>query len=316
MTRTIEVNGLTKYYGDFLAIDDLVFSASQGEIVGFLGPNGAGKTTTMRILTGYMPPTTGSASVAGFDVVDESLEVRKRIGYLPETLPLYPELSVYEYLSYMGSLRNVPDLDSEIESILQTVHLSDRMDSLIGNLSKGLKQRVGLAQALIHHPAILILDEPSLGLDPGQIIEVRNLIRTLKQDRTILLSTHILSEAQQVCDRVLIINKGRIVAEDSPSNLQAQLAGGERIMVRAGIETQGLIETLQMIQGVSSVSPAGEEGLVEVESKPGKDLRPIVARKVVESGADLLELRSVSLDLEKIFLELTREDQSMRNEGE
>src|SRR3989337_1680195 len=217
----IKVSGLTKDFGARRAVHNLSFDAQQGEIVGFLGPNGAGKTTTMRILTGYMPPTDGEAIVAGFDVVEDSIEVRRRVGYLPETVPLCPEVSVVEYLTYMGMLRRVADLDDRIDEVLEEVHLVERADSFIGNLSKGLRQRVGLAQALLHRPQVLILDEPTIGLDPAQSIEVRKLIQGLGRDRTILLSTHILSEAQQVCDRVVIINKGAIVAEDTPSHLQS-----------------------------------------------------------------------------------------------
>ncbi|MFQ5923859.1 MAG: ABC transporter ATP-binding protein, partial [Anaerolineales bacterium] len=218
----IQVKDLSKNYGNFQALSEISFQAKRGEILGFLGPNGAGKTTTMRILTGYMPPTAGSAEVAGFDVIDDSLEVRKRVGYLPETVPLYPELSAKEHLTFMGSLRRVPDLDDRIDEVLTEVGLLDRAESYAGNLSKGLRQRLGLAQALLHQPEVLILDEPTIGLDPAQIIGVRDLIREAGADRTVMLSTHILSEAQQICDRVLIINQGRIVAEDTPNNLQAQ----------------------------------------------------------------------------------------------
>lgn len=304
----IQVEGLTKYYGDHPAIVDLTFNAEPGEILGFLGPNGAGKTTTMRILTGYMPPTTGSASVAGFDVVDQSLEVRRRVGYLPETVPLYPEMSVVEYLDFMGSLRRVANLDDRVEAVLDEVHLDERADSYIGNLSKGLRQRVGLAQALLHEPEVLILDEPTIGLDPAQIIEVRKLIQEIGRSRTVLLSTHILSEAQQVCDRVLIINHGSIVVEDSPGNLQAQLAGAARLVVIAAAETSELVPLLSGVAGVAAVTPGAQEGEAEVACTPGNDVRPLIARKVIEAGLDLLELRTVGVSLEDIFLQLTRED--------
>src|SRR5512145_1348221 len=198
----IQVNGLTKDYGARRAIDNLTFDAEQGEIVGFLGPNGAGKTTTMRILTGYMPPTSGRASVAGYDVVDQSLEVRKRVGYLPETVPLYPDMTVFDYLKFMADLRHLPDAEERVEDVLDLVHMMDRSEGYIGNLSKGMRQRIGVAQALLHQPEVLILDEPTIGLDPAQIIEVRSLIRDIGRERTVLLSTHILSEAQQLCDRV------------------------------------------------------------------------------------------------------------------
>lgn len=306
----IRVEGLTKYYGQHLAIDGLSFHADRGEILGFLGPNGAGKTTTMRILTGYMPPTSGTVEIAGYDVVDESLEARKRIGYLPETVPLYPELTISEYLSFMGKLRGVSDLPERIEDVLEQVHLSERADQFIGSLSKGLRQRVGLAQAMLHEPELLILDEPTIGLDPAQIIEVRQLIQSLGSERTVLLSTHILSEAQQVCDRVLIINQGQIVAEDSPENLGAQLTGGDRliVLVRGGVRE--LSEKLRQLAGVKDVVLPGAEGELHVITQPGEDLRPEVARAVVGAGHDLLELRAASYSLEEVFLQLTREQEA------
>jgi ABC-2 type transport system ATP-binding protein len=304
----IEVQGLTKYYGRHLAIQDLTFNAQKGEILGFLGPNAAGKTTTMRILAGYMPPSRGTARIAGFDVLEQSLEVRKRIGYLPETVPLYPEMSIWEYLEYMGSLRRVADLDGRINQVLEEVNLEERAESFIGNLSKGMRQRVGLAQALLHEPDVLILDEPTIGLDPGQIIEVRRLIQELGKDRTVLLSTHILSEAQQVCDRVLIINRGQLVAEDTPENLQAQISGADQLIIQASVETEVLRSLLTSLPDVTEVLPGDSEGEVFVMSVPGKDIRPEVARKIVMEGFELLELRLAGLSLEEIFLQLTRED--------
>jgi len=311
----IEVEGLTKFYGAFPAIQNLNFHARPGEIVGFLGPNGAGKTTTMRILTGYMPPTSGTARVAGFDVVDQSLEVRRRVGYVPETLPLYPEMTVFEYLAFMGALRRVPELDNRIDEVLEQVDMLDRSRSYIGNLSRGLRQRVGLAQALIHRPDVLILDEPTIGLDPAQIIEVRRIIQELGRERTVLLSTHILPEAQQVCDRVLIINHGTIVAEDTPGNLQAQLAGAERLTVVVAATTPELTRMLEAIPGVTGIRSGGHDGEVEVATAPGKDLRPLVARRIVEAGFDLLELRSAGISLEQIFLQLTREENDAQAGG-
>ncbi len=305
----IHVEGLTKYYGRNPAIQDLRFRAERGEIVGFLGPNGAGKTTTMRILAGYMPPSSGFARIAGFDVVDESLEVRRRIGYLPESAALYPELTVREYLDYMGSLRDVPELDSRIDEVLEIVHLEDRGDHFIGSLSKGMKQRVGLAQALVHEPDVLILDEPTIGLDPAQIIEVRQLVQELGEERTVLLSTHILSEAQQVSDRVLIINRGRIVAEDTPDNLQAQLAGADRLIVRARADRGTLMSLLTGLPEVGELLDGAEEDTVEIISSGEADARPAVARAVVEAGHDLLELRSVGYSLEDVFLQLTKEEE-------
>ena len=312
----IEANQLSKTYGNLTALEGISFEAKRGEILGFLGPNGAGKTTTMRILTGYMPPTSGSAKVAGYDVVEDSLEVRRRVGYLPETVPLYPEMSGREYLSFMGSLRRVADLDSRVGEVLIQVGLQERGDSLIGNLSKGLRQRVGLAQALLHQPEVLILDEPTIGLDPAQIIEVRDLIRELGRERTVMLSTHILSEAQQVCGRVLIINKGRIVAEDTPANLSAQLAGADRILVRSSAPAGDLATLLKDVPGVESVEIARQAGTVEVTSTPGRDLRPLLARRIVEADLDLLELTTAGFSLECIYLQLTREeDQAMAQES-
>jgi ABC-2 type transport system ATP-binding protein len=311
----IEVQGLTKYYGRHLAIDDLTFDAKKGEILGFLGPNAAGKTTTMRILSGFMPPSQGTARIAGFDVIEQSLEVRRRIGYLPETVPLYPEMSVREYLEYMGTLRRVRDLDERVQEVLEEVRLEERSESFIGNLSKGLKQRVGLAQALLHQPDVLILDEPTIGLDPAQIIEVRHLIQELGKDRTVLLSTHILSEAQQVCDRVLIINKGQLVAEDTPENLQAQISGAGQLILQASVETERLKEVLSSLPDVKEVLPGEKEGEVYIMSIPGKDIRPEIARKIVEAGFDLLELRLASLSLEDIFLQLTKEDARLEGDA-
>lgn len=303
----IKVNELSKNFGLRKAIDNITFEARQGEILGFLGPNGAGKTTTMRILTGYMPPSSGEATIAGYDVVADSLEVRKRVGYLPETVPLYTDMSVFGYLKFMSDLRHLPNGEERVEETLELVGLLDRANGYIGNLSKGMRQRVGLAQALLHRPEVLILDEPTIGLDPAQIIEARNVIREVGKERTVLLSTHILSEAQQLCDRILIINKGKIVVEDTPENLQARLTGSERVHVRVRGEAGELVEKIGQMKGVQDVQPKGEDSL-EFQFAPGQDLRPDVARLVVQSKYDLLEMRSVSLSLEEIFLQLTRDD--------
>jgi ABC-2 type transport system ATP-binding protein len=300
----IKVNGLTKDYGARRAIHDLNFNAQQGEIVGFLGPNGAGKTTTMRILTGYMPPTDGEAIVAGYDVVEESLEVRKRVGYLPESVPLYYDMVVFDYLKFMGDLRHIPNVDDRVNEVLDMVGLLSRANGYIGNLSKGMKQRVGLAQALLHRPEVLILDEPTIGLDPGQVVEVRELIREIGRERTVLLSTHLLHEAQNICDRVLIINKGKLVAEDTTENLQARLIGAERVIVRVRGEADELAEAIKQVKGVRKVETK-DDGAVEFEFASGKDLRPEVAKQVIKDGYDLLELRPLGMSLEDIFLELT-----------
>jgi gliding motility-associated transport system ATP-binding protein len=300
----IRVSELTKDYGPRRAISELNFEARQGEVLGFLGPNGAGKTTTMRILTGYMPPTSGTAVVAGFDVVEESLEVRRRVGYLPETVPLYTEMTVFGYLKYMADLRHLPKADEIVDDTLEMVGLSDRARGYISNLSKGMRQRVGLAQALLHKPEVLILDEPTIGLDPAQVIEVRNVIRDVGKERTVLLSTHILSEAQQLCDRVLIINDGRIVVEDTPENLQTRLTGGETAFIRVRGDGAALAQKVAKIPGVSSARAVADGG-VEFQFQPGKDVRAEAARLAVKSGLDLLELRSANLSLEEIFLKLT-----------
>lgn len=302
----IRATGLTKDYGSRRAIENLTFEANQGEIVGFLGPNGAGKTTTMRILTGYMPPTYGTAQVAGFDIIEESMEVRRRVGYLPETVPLYPDMTVYGYLKFMADLRHLPDPEDMIDEALEVVGMTERADGYISNLSKGMRQRVGLAQALLHKPEVLILDEPTIGLDPAQVVEVRNIIREIGKQRTVLLSTHILSEAQQVCDRVLILNRGHIVAEDTPENLQARLMGAERAILTVKGDSDGLAALLAKIKGVKNVQ-ARPDGGIEFQFAPGMDVRPEVARKTIQAGYDLLELRLLGLSLEEIFLELTRD---------
>jgi ABC-2 type transport system ATP-binding protein len=303
----IRVSGLTKDYGVRRAVDSLSFEAEQGEILGFLGPNGAGKTTTMRILTGYMPPTEGEASVAGYDVVAESIEVRRRVGYLPETVPLYTDMTVFDYLKFMADLRHLPNGEDRVDETLELVGMEDRSEGYIGNLSKGMRQRVGLAQALLHRPEVLILDEPTIGLDPSQVVDVRKIIREIGKERTVLLSTHILSEAQQICDRVLIINKGHIVAEDTPANLQASLIGSERGMLRVQGEADELIGKINKIKGITNVQPK-EEGVLEFQFAPGQDVRPEVARATIKAGYDLLEMRPIGMSLEDIFLQLTREE--------
>ncbi|MEP0804987.1 MAG: ABC transporter ATP-binding protein [Chloroflexota bacterium] len=302
----IQVNGLIKDYGTRRALDNITFDANQGEIVGFLGPNGAGKTTTMRILTGYMPPTGGEAIVAGYDVVEESLEVRKRVGYLPETVPLYNDMTALDYLTFMAELRQLPNAQDRAWETLELVDLDERANSYIGNFSKGMRQRVGLAQALLHRPEVIILDEPTIGLDPAQVVEVRSLIREIGRDRTVLFSTHILSEAQQICDRVLIINKGKIVAEDTPENLQSRVLGAERILVRVRGDADGLDKVIKEVRGTRKVT-VKDEAVVEFELTAGQDVRPQVAKSVVEAGYELIEMRPVGMSLEEIFLELTEE---------
>jgi ABC-2 type transport system ATP-binding protein len=307
----IQVNGLTKDYGARRAIDNLTFDAEQGEIVGFLGPNGAGKTTTLRILTGYMPPSEGSAIVAGYDIVEESLEVRKRVGYLPETVPLYNDMTALEYLKFMADLRRIPDSEERAYETLEMMNLEERANGYIGNFSKGMRQRIGLAQALIHRPEVLILDEPTIGLDPAQVVEIRNVIREIGRDRTVLLSTHILSEAQQICDRVMIINKGKIVAEDTPENLQSRLVGSQRVILRVRGESDGLAAKVGRVKGAQDVQ-VNDDGSVEFEFSAGHDIRPQVAKAVIQAGFELIEMRPIGLSLEEIFLELTRDTVASR----
>jgi len=302
----IEVEGLTKRYGERTAINGLTFQANKGEVVGFLGPNGAGKTTTMRILTGYMPPSEGRGKVAGYDLLTESLEVRKRVGYLPENVPLYPEMTVVQYLDFFAELRQVPNRNDRVDEVMEQVHIDKRAESFIGNLSKGLRQRVGLAQSLLHKPEVLILDEPMEGLDPQQQIEVKHLIREVGAEHTVMLSTHILAHAQELCNRVIIINAGEIVAEDSPDRLSAQLAGGGRVMLTVDGDGTGLLAELKAMPGLTEVA-AVHDGQFEIVTAPGPDPRPEIAARVVQGGWKLLELRRERLSLEEIFIELTRE---------
>ena len=309
----IEVQHITKRYGRVTAVDDVSFRVERGEILGFLGPNGAGKTTTMRILTGYMPPTEGRAMVAGYDVFDKPIEAKLRTGYLPETPPLYPDMTVREYLDFVGRIKGVPSKErrDRVASVMQRAHVADMADRHCAKLSKGYRQRVGLAQALIHNPDVLILDEPTAGLDPKQIIETRDLIRGLAGDHTIVLSTHILPEVSQTCQRVVIINKGRVVAVDTPENLTARLRGAETLYVQldaGGVEAG---ELLARIPGVTRVASAEQRGTIaayEVESDRGTDVRQELARTIVNHGWGLLELRPMRMSLEEVFLQVTTEE--------
>jgi len=309
----IRAENLTKFYGNFQALRGISFEAEKGEILGFLGPNGAGKTTTMRILTGYMPPSDGKATVAGYDTFEESLEARKHIGYMPETVPLYMDMTVAGYLDFMGKLRHVSDRRNRIAEVMDKLDLTDRAETLIGKLSKGYKQRVGLAQAILHDPDVLILDEPTIGLDPRQIIEVRNLIRSLGGEHTVILSTHILPEVSQVANRVLIINKGQIVAEDTPDNLTTRLKGGRLIQVEIGDKGVDASSVLREIPGVVKVEKIGE-GLYELTCESDEEVSPLVAQKVVSMGWPLIELKKVRLSLEDIFLHLTTEENNEESE--
>ena len=306
----IEAKELTKYYGDYPAIEEVSFRAESGEVVGFLGPNGAGKTTTMRILTGYTPPTSGTATVAGHDVQTESLEARRAIGYLPETVPLYTDMTVRQYLAYMGALRGLakPRIRSRTDDLFDLCQLQEYSDTLIGKLSKGYRQRVGIAQALLHEPPVLVLDEPTIGIDPRQVVETRQIIRALGGEHTVFLSSHILGEVSQVCDRVLIIHEGRIVAMDRAENLSESLGGTTRIIleVRGGTEEE-VVRVLAAVPGVDAVAAEESSGQLQfiVECEPTQDLRAELSRRVIERGWGLVDIHTAGLSLEDIFLRLT-----------
>lgn len=300
----IEVENLTKYYGNLAAIKDVTFKVEEGEILGLLGPNAAGKTTTMRILTAFMPPSSGTARVAGFDVFDDSLEVRRRIGYMPETVPLYSEMTVSSYLDFVASVREVSNRRERVEEILETCGLASFGHTLIGKLSKGYRQRVGLAQALVHDPQVLILDEPTIGLDPKQIREVRQLIKSLSGDHTMVVSTHILPEVSEICSRVVIINEGRVVADGPPEMLEARLQQAQRVFVELRRPSPDVSERLRRLEGVTDVEIKGE-GQYEVACTVGLDRREEIARAAVQEDWGLLELRPVGMSLEEIFLRLT-----------
>jgi ABC-2 type transport system ATP-binding protein len=310
----IEVEHLTKRYGPITAVQDVSFQVHKGEILGFLGPNGAGKTTTMRVLTGYMPATEGRVVVAGHDVFEQAVKAKRRTGYLPETPPLYPDMTVREYLQFVAKIKGVPsgDRKARVEQVMARTWISDMGGRACGKLSKGYRQRVGLAQALIHNPDVLILDEPTAGLDPKQIIETRRLIKELAGDHTIILSTHILPEVSQTCDRVVIINKGRVVAVDTPDNLTRRLRGAETMFVHVdGARASEAAAALAKVPGVVRVEPLenAASGTFEVESEMGRDVRRELARAIVLGGHDLLELRPTRVSLEDIFLTLTTEEQ-------
>jgi ABC-2 type transport system ATP-binding protein len=309
----IEVQHLTKQYGRVTAVSDISFRVERGEILGFLGPNGAGKTTTMRILTGYMPATEGKAVVAGFDVFDQPIEAKRRTGYLPETPPLYPDMTVKEYLDFVAKVKGVPAADrrERIRQVMERVQVADMAGRLCSKLSKGYRQRVGLAQAIIHNPDVLILDEPTAGLDPKQIIETRKLIKELAGDHTIILSTHILPEVSQTCERVVIISKGRVVAEDTPHNLTARLRGAETLYVQVDANGANAAPALERVPGVTKVTEADRHDRAigyEVQSESGRDVRRDLARAVVVGGWGLLELRPTHVSLEEVFLSLTTDE--------
>lgn len=314
----ITVQQLTKKYARNTAVDHVSFEVEKGQIVGFLGPNGAGKTTTMRMLTCFMPPTSGTATVAGFDVLDKPLEVKRHIGYLPETPPLYLEMRTAEYLAFVGKIKGLrgTELAKRTDYVLERCVIADVKDKVLGKLSKGYRQRVGLAQAIIHNPDVLILDEPTAGLDPKQINETRDLIKGLAGDHTIILSTHILPEVEQTCQQVIIINKGKLVATDSVNNLQNRARGAGSVLVEVAarngaLEPATVQQRLEKVAGVSRVllKENRENRLVlEVEGHNDRAIRGDLARAVVEAGWDLNELRSAAVSLEEVFLQLTGAD--------
>ncbi len=305
----IQAEGLTHYYGPYPAIQDVNFGVRRGEILGFLGPNGAGKTTTMRILTGFMPPTRGTVTLDGYDVVEQSLEARRRVGYLPETVPLYTDMSVNGYLKYMGTLRGMPpkSIKARLDDVIGVCRLGDYRKTQIGKLSKGFRQRVGIAQAILHEPEVLVLDEPTIGIDPIQVVETRRLIKDLGKDQTVVLSSHILPEVSMLCDRVLIINEGRIVAEDTPKNLAEGLQGIDRLEVEVGGPAAEILPVLKAVRGVNDVSHLNNNGrhTYTIQAQAGQDLRGAISQAVISNGWSLRGLQMVGMSLEEIFLRLT-----------
>jgi ABC-2 type transport system ATP-binding protein len=304
----IKAESITKLYGNFTAVQDITFDCKKGEIVGFLGPNGAGKTTTMRVLTGYMPPTSGAAYIAGHHTVDDSIAARQRLGYLPETVPLYPEMRVEDYLAFMGRVRHIDNLWPRIDDVLEAVDLLDRAEGFVGNLSKGMRQRLGLAQALLHDPDVLILDEPTIGLDPAQIVEIRQLIAALGRERTVLLSTHILAEVEQICTRVILVIDGRIWADMSMTEIQA---GGNMLILRLAAASEDADQTLSRIEGVEEVGRLNQhEFSVKVDGRD--ETRIAVAETAVTRQWGLLEMSRSKISLETIFLNKLKEAQAAR----
>jgi ABC-2 type transport system ATP-binding protein len=317
----ITVKDLTRNYARTTAVNHISFSVEKGQIVGFLGPNGAGKTTTMRMLTCFLPPSSGTATVAGFDILDQSLEVRKRIGYLPESPPIYPEMGTAEYLRFVGRLKGLrgAELDKRVDYVMGRCAVADVKAKQLGKLSKGYRQRVGLAQAIIHNPDVLILDEPTAGLDPKQINETRDLIKDLAGEHTIILSTHILPEVEQTCQQVIIINKGQLVATDSVANLQARAHNAETVLLEVAprqgtiptLDSAQVQRTLERVAGVNSVQVKDRRNsalIFETESRRGELVRGDLARAIIESGWDLNELRPATMSLEEVFLKLTGTD--------
>ena len=312
----IELDNVSKYYGSFPAVTDISFKVERGEVLGFLGPNGAGKTTIMKIITGFLPPTTGTARVAGYDVNTESIEARRHIGYLPETVPLYSDMSVTEYLGFMGRIRGMSQeyVRRRTDDVIGICSIEDYRSTHIGKLSKGFRQRVGIAQAILHEPDVLILDEPTIGIDPIQVVETRELIRSLGGDQTVVVSTHILPEVSTIAGRVIIIHEGQIVAVDTPDNLASRLRGAERVEVDVRGRRQDITRAIGNVEGVTNVEVSAATGRgyssYLVETQRGTDVRPEIASTLVEGGFDLLRLEPIGMSLEEIFLRLTVEEEA------
>jgi ABC-2 type transport system ATP-binding protein len=308
----IEVKELTRYYGQKQAISNVSFSVKKGEILGLLGPNAAGKTTTMRILTCYMPPTSGTATVGGYDIFEKSMEVRQITGYLPENPPLYNELVVTDYLNFVAQIKGIEKnrIQKEIDTVIEKASLGDVKERVIGKLSKGYKQRVGLAQSLLNNPQVVILDEPTVGLDPKQIIEIRELIKNLKGDHTVILSSHILPEVEQTCERVVIISDGNVVAEDTPSNLTARMRGSERILLEVEGDAKKVEEALKVFTDITAVKIISQEkNVVKIAIESKKDLRTDLAQTLVGKKFGLREMYADKVTLEDIFLHLTTKEE-------
>lgn len=308
----IELKNITKYYGDFPAVTNISFKIEKGEIVGLLGPNGAGKSTTMKMITGFMPPTSGELSVGGNDIVSQSIEARRRIGYLPETVPLYTDMTVYSYIEYMGLLRglNKKNIKSKVDNVIEICKLEDYRNSLISKLSKGFRQRVGISQAIIHEPEVLVLDEPTIGIDPNQVVETRQLIKNLSGEHTLILSSHILPEVSSICERVLIIHEGEIAASDTIENLSSLMSGKNKIEADIIGSPQAIVTELEKINGVKSVQfsinkSSNEFSTFSIESEINSDIRSEISKIIINNDWGLIRLQSMGMSLEDIFLQIT-----------
>ncbi len=308
----IELKNITKYYGDFPAVTDISFKIEKGEIVGLLGPNGAGKSTTMKMITGFMPPTSGELTVDGNDIVSQSIEARKKIGYLPETVPLYTDMTVYSYIEYMGMLRglNKKNIKSKVDNVIEICKLEDYRNSLISKLSKGFRQRVGISQAIIHEPEVLVLDEPTIGIDPNQVVETRQLIKNLSGEHTLILSSHILPEVSSICERVLIIHEGEIAASDTIENLSSLMSGKNKVEADIIGSPEAIVAELEKINDVKSVQfsinkSSSEFSTFSIESEISSDIRSEIAKIIINNDWGLIRLQSMGMSLEDIFLQIT-----------